>query len=592
MLNFKNYIIFYKTLWSLLKEEKKKLFFIYIFLSFFISLLEILSLILFINIIQYFVSGNLPILLKINYYTILDKLTINELAYLAIILFLFISLLLVLTKFIENRVNCKISYETVYDFDTLIFKKLSMLNFLKHKKIDINLSISNFTKVNEMIQVLLSNLAALSSIITSSIILFFLLMIDFYFVLVSIFLLLIIYFILAKISKKNLFMNSQIISKNINTKTLIISQLMGSIRNVTIDKLQNYFVKNFNDVGMALKNSRISTAQISFLPSIIFTHLFLFFAIIILLINTYLQNNVVEDISKFVALALGAQKLVNSYNKTYIAVSKTRGSYYNILSVFKFIKFLKRNINYQNESKLLKLFTREKIVNIKILVKKNLVLNKINFKYSDKYWIFNKLNLNIESGEKILIQGPSGSGKTTLVDILIGLILPNTGTLKVDNLVINKKNLEQYQNNVSLIPQEIPISEQSFLQNIAFGINPNSIDLKRVQWCAKIAEIDKLIMSTSKKYNSIVSHNGSNLSGGQKQRIGIARGLYKNSDILIFDESTNSLDEETEKKIFSNFNEHLKNKIIIFVSHDKKNLKFFDKIYTLQNGKLKKKILK
>ena len=224
----------------------------------------------------------------------------------------------------------------------------------------------------------------------------------------------------------------------------------------------------------------------------------------------------------------------------------------------------------------------------KIIVKKNLVLDNINFKYPDSSLIINNLNLNVKLGEKILIQGASGEGKTTLIDILSGLITPNSGKLKIDGQIINKKKIEKYQKNISLIPQDIFIAEQSFLQNIALGFSPDNIEFKKVQWCAKIAEIDEFIMRTSKKYNSIITHDGSNLSGGQKQRIGIARGLYKNSDIIIFDESTNSLDEKIEKKIFSNFNKYLKNKIIIFISHDKKNIRFFNKIFTIMNGKLKR----
>ena len=146
------------------------------------------------------------------------------------------------------------------------------------------------------------------------------------------------------------------------------------------------------------------------------------------------------------------------------------------------------------------------------------------------------------------------------------------------------KVIEQYQKNISLIPQDIFIAEQSFSQNIALGLN--DIEIKRVQLCAKIAEIDKFIKSNVKQYNSVISHNGSNLSGGQKQRIGIARGLYKDSNIIIFDESTNSLDEKTEKKIFKNFDKYLKTKIIIAISHDKKNINFFNKIFTIVNGKL------
>jgi ABC-type bacteriocin/lantibiotic exporter with double-glycine peptidase domain len=189
----------------------------------------------------------------------------------------------------------------------------------------------------------------------------------------------------------------------------------------------------------------------------------------------------------------------------------------------------------------------------------------------------------------VLIQGESGAGKTTLIEVISGLLLPTRGGLKVDNQKVDKKNLHLFQENISFVPQEIFLAEQSFLKNIVIGSSLEDIDLKKIKLCSKIAEIDKFINNTKNKYNTLVSYNGANLSAGQKQRIGIARGLYKNSSILIFDESTSALDEKTETKIFANIKKFLKDQIVIFVSHNKKNISHFNKILVLDNGKLKKK---
>jgi ABC-type bacteriocin/lantibiotic exporter with double-glycine peptidase domain len=222
---------------------------------------------------------------------------------------------------------------------------------------------------------------------------------------------------------------------------------------------------------------------------------------------------------------------------------------------------------------------------------KNFLLRKITFGYSVDNIILNNLNFFIKKNEKILILGQSGSGKSTLIDIITGLIKAKNGYLKVDNFIINERNLHLFQNYVSLVPQEVFLAETSFLKNISLGNSLKDIDIKKVRFCAKIAEIDSFISKTKHGYNTIVSYNGSNLSGGQKQRIGIARALYKGADILIFDESTSAIDDKTEEKIFNNFKIILKNKTIIFVSHKKKNIKYFDKVYNLSNGKLKRKIL-
>ena len=571
----------YKNLWGLIRDTKKKLFILFLFISLTISLLEIISIIMFMNIINFASTGELPILSKLSNYINLGQFLIEDLFYSLSALFLLVILFLIFLKFIESIVNCKISYGTIYDFNNLIINKLAFLNFLDHKKININLSISNLTKVNNIIYVLLTNMSGISSVIIAIAIIILLLFIDLYLVLICLIVISVVYYILVKLTKKKLYNNSQIISKNINLKTDNLSVLMGSLRNIILDKMQKFFVKSFSDAEMSIKKASSSNAMISFLPSMIFINFTLIVFVTIVVINVSLGNNLINDISKYAALAFSAQKLIPLFNKIYIAISRSRAGYHNILSVLTFIQTLKKDKEAETLTKKISEIT-------KIVIKKNFVLKNIKFKYPDSSLIINNLNLNAKIGDKILIQGDSGEGKTTLIDVMTGLITPNSGKLKIDGQVINKKNIEQYQKNFSLIPQDIFIAEQSFLQNIALGFDIKDIDLIKVQWCAKIAGINQFIINTTNKYNSIISHNGSNLSGGQKQRIGIARGLYKNSDILIFDESTNSLDEKTEKKIFINFDKYLKKKIIIFISHDRKNISFFNKVFTLMNGKLKR----
>ena len=574
-------LLIYKNVWDLFRDNKKKLFVYYLIVSFLISFFEITSVIMFMNLVSFASTGEIPFLLKFNNYLNLEQFLIRDLFYIISFLFVLTVLLLVFLKFIENKINCKISYGTIYDFNNIIINKLASLNFLDHKKININLSISNLSKIDYIIPILTSSLSAISATISAIGIIILLLFIDLYLVLICSTIVVAIYLIVIKLTKKKLYLNGQIISKGVNTKTNNLSLLMGSLRNVILDKLQNFFVKNFSDASMGINKASTSNAIISFIPSVIFINLILILFVAVVVINEFLGHNLINDIAKYAALALSAQKLIPQLNKIYVAISRSRAHHHSILSVLSFIETIK---NHKEKKPMIKKILEKS----KIIVKKNLVLDNINFKYPDSSLIINNLNLNVKLGEKILIQGASGEGKTTLIDILSGLITPNSGKLKIDGQIINKENIEKYQKNVSLIPQDIFIAEQSFSQNIALGFSPDNIEFKKVQWCAKIAEIDEFIMRTSKKYNSIISHDGSNLSGGQKQRIGIARGLYKNSDIIIFDESTNSLDEKTEKKIFSNFGKYLKNKIIIFISHDKKNIHFFNKIFIITSGKLKR----
>lgn len=584
MKKFVKPILIYKTIWNLFRSTKKKLFIIFLIVSFIISLLEIVSIILFMNIISFASARELPILLRFSNYLSLDRFLIKDLFYLISALFLLITVFIVILRFISNFINSKISYGVVYDFNNLIFRKLAFLNFLDHKKININSSISNLSKVNDIIVVFTSNLVAISSLITGIGIIISLLFLDLYLVLLSSTIIFVIYFILTKFSKKKLYHNSKIISENINLKTNNLSILLSTIRNVILDKLQIFFVKSFSDSDKLITNSYTSNAVISSIPSMIFVNLILFIFVVIITINVSLGFNFIDDISKYATLAFGAQKIIPLLNNIYVAISRNRAGYHNVFSVLKFIETLKN----QNESRI---FTQKMSDKAKFSVRKNLVLHNIKFGYQNSHLIINNLNLKANIGDKILIRGDSGAGKTTLIDIITGLIIPNKGKLKIDNKIIYKRNLEQLQKNISVVPQDIFLAEQSILQNIALGVPLDEIKLQKAKWCAEIAEINQFIKKTKNKYNSIITHSGSNLSGGQKQRIGIARGLYKDSDILIFDESTSSLDEKTEKKIFKNFNKYLKKKIIIFISHNKKNIHFFNKIFNLVDGQLKRTIL-
>jgi ABC-type multidrug transport system fused ATPase/permease subunit len=496
MKKFVKPILIYKTIWNLFRSTKKKLFIIFLIVSFIISLLEIISIILFMNIISFASARELPILLRFSNYLSLDRFLIKDLFYLISALFLLITVFIVILRFISNVINSKISYGVIYDFNNLIFRKLAFLNFLDHKKININSSISNLSKVNDIIVVFTSNLVAVSSLITGVGIIISLLFLDLYLVLLSSTIIFVIYFILTKVSKKKLYHNSKIISENINLKTNNLSILLSTIRNVILDKLQIFFVKNFSDSDKLITNSYTSNAVISSIPSMIFVNLILFIFVVIITINVSLGFNFIDDISKYATLAFGAQKIIPLLNNIYVAISRNRAGYHNVFSVLKFIETLKN----QNESRI---FTQKISDKAKFAVRKKLVLHNIKFGYQKSHLFINNLNLEANIGDKILIRGDSGAGKTTLIDIITGLIIPNKGKLKIDNKIINKKNLEQLQKNISVVPQDIFLAEQSFLQNIALGVPFDEINLPKAQWCAEIAEINQFIKKTKNKYNYI-----------------------------------------------------------------------------------------
>ena len=164
--------------------------------------------------------------------------------------------------------------------------------------------------------------------------------------------------------------------------------------------------------------------------------------------------------------------------------------------------------------------------------------------------------MEIPYGSKIGIVGKTGSGKSTLLDLILGFIIADEGKIKVDNIVIDNKNVKFWQNNLSYVPQNFFIYEGTVRSNIAFGIDESLIENHKIRNSLLLSELNEFIDNE----NYDVGENGKKISGGQKQRIGIARAVYKNSEILILDEATSALDTITETNILKNFdnNENIK----------------------------------
>ena len=216
-------------------------------------------------------------------------------------------------------------------------------------------------------------------------------------------------------------------------------------------------------------------------------------------------------------------------------------------------------------------------------------LNELTYKFpnSEKNTI-NNINLKIKVGSCIGIIGGSGAGKTTLVDIILGLLKPEIGSIKVDNIEINEKNNLSWQKCLGYVPQEMFLIDATIMENIAFGIPKNLIDKEKVIKSAEMAHIHDFIQTElSDGYLTEVGERGVRISGGQRQRISIARALYNDPSLLIFDEATSALDPITEKSVISTIRSLSGKKTVIIVAHKITAVKDCDVIVLLDKGSIK-----
>ena len=223
-----------------------------------------------------------------------------------------------------------------------------------------------------------------------------------------------------------------------------------------------------------------------------------------------------------------------------------------------------------------------------LLFEKKISLKNISFEYPNaQKTSLKNINLIIPAKTKVGFIGTTGSGKTTTIDIILGLLEAQKGTLEVDNQIITNSNRRAWQRSIGYVPQHIYLADQSIEANIAFGLSPDKIDKLAVEKASKIANLHGFIIDKlPNKYQTIVGERGVRLSGGQRQRIGIARALYHDPKVLILDEATSSLDSQTEKAIMDALNNLNKEVTIILIAHRLNTIKECDLIYKLDNGKI------
>ena len=222
----------------------------------------------------------------------------------------------------------------------------------------------------------------------------------------------------------------------------------------------------------------------------------------------------------------------------------------------------------------------------KFIFSNQIEFNNVEFKYhSSKEKVLTIKQAEIKRGSFIGITGKTGAGKTTFIDLLLGLLNPELGQILIDGKELNEKSTNAWRSQIGYVPQFSFMADDTVINNIALGIK--EIDLEQIKKVCKVAKIDDFIEnSLPSKYETIIGENGIRLSGGQRQRISLARALYKNPNIIVLDEATNSLDAITEKDILNSLLENYKNVTIIMIAHRLSVLERCNNIFLLDKGKI------
>ncbi len=354
-----------------------------------------------------------------------------------------------------------------------------------------------------------------------------------------------------------------------------ISEAFGAIKEVKMGGLENVYVNRFSEPAQIIARNIASSSVIAQLPRFILEGV-AFGGIMLLILYQMKQtgsfNNSLPVISLY---AFAGYRLLPSLQQIYGSFSRFAfigASLDNIYDDFKKLK--KFDLDYKDES---------------ITVKKIIKLKNIHYNYPDaSRTALNNISLSIPINTTVGLVGATGSGKTTTVDIILGLLEAQKGTLEIDDKIITKHNSRAWQKSIGYVPQYIYLSDDTVASNIAFGVDPKNINYDAIEKVSKIAKLhDFVIDELPQKYQTKIGERGVRLSGGQRQRIGIARALYNNPQVLILDEATNALDSLTEQAVMDAVNNLSKSITIILIAHRLNTVKNCDKIYLLDKGELK-----
>jgi len=286
-----------------------------------------------------------------------------------------------------------------------------------------------------------------------------------------------------------------------------------------------------------------------------------------------------SDLLPILALfAVAAFRLMPSMKRITLAISIIKFSTPILSTIHNDITYNKNILSKDN---------KQSTPNGKIL-KKSLILEDVSFRYegTQKY-ILDSISLTIPKGKSAGFIGPSGAGKTTIIDLILGLLNPESGKILVDGNDIHK-NLNLWQQQIGYIPQNIFLSDNSIRRNIAFGLDDDLIDENKLQSAITNAQLDEVINSLPNGLNTRIGQDGLKISGGQRQRLGIARALYNNPEVLVLDEATSSLDTETEKEITNSINRLSGDKTLLIIAHRLSTLEKCDMQFYIKNGKIEK----
>ncbi len=362
--------------------------------------------------------------------------------------------------------------------------------------------------------------------------------------------------------------------KNNELRFTLVSEAFSAAKEVKVGGLEETYIKNFSNYAQIFAKTIASSLVVAQLPKFI-VEAIAFGGILLIILHNMSQtgnfNHTLPIISLYV---FAGYRLIPALQQIYNSFTQLTFIYPSVDKLYDDLKNLKSSNKNEDQDVL--------------VFNKTITLNHIHYNYPNtSRIILQDINLTIPVNSTIGFIGSTGCGKTTAVDIILGLLKPQKGTLEVDGKVITEQNTRAWQRTIGYVPQHIYLSDDTVAANIAFGIEPKNNNQDMINKASKIANLHQFVANElPNQYQTVIGERGVKLSGGQRQRIGIARALYHNPKVLILDEATSALDNQTEQAVMEAVSNLSKDITIILIAHRLNTVKNCDIIYKLEKGKI------
>lgn len=387
------------------------------------------------------------------------------------------------------------------------------------------------------------------------------------------------YILAGRGTKERLRAFGQTISQAQASRIQSMQESLGGIRDVILSKTHHARLKHFSEIESGLRLAQANNLFFADMPRYAVETIFICGIFVSILFLQGGQDSFLSIVPSLAAFAFAAQKLMPLGQQIYSTWSLASGYRQVVQDLCDVLDFPSEPKHQKPKDASKANFSFEK-----------LSLADLSFRHAghDRYTIAD-IDIEVKKGQRIGFFGETGSGKSTLIDIIMGFLPPASGDVSLDGDILEGELLHNWQMNLSLVPQDIFLSDSSIIENIAFGIHPKEIDKQLAKDCIQAACLSEFILGLPNGLDTKIGERGLQISGGERQRLGIARALYRRPKVLVLDEATSALDSRTEAELVRNLNSMSEDITVFIIAHRLQTLTNCDYVVELTSGRISRR---